>query len=171
VNLALVAGLVTGSDNLFVGAAVGLLPLSLSRRVSFALAFAVAEASMTLAGYAFAIRDPGGDLPPTLMLAAAGVLVLLTCWRSVDLARLTGSPAAIVLLPLSLSLDNLAAGAGLAVSGLPTALGAGLISATLTAAAPFAAWPLARAAPRVVAPLAGLTLLALAAPRLVEALS
>lgn len=171
-NLTLLAGLLTGLDNLQFGAAFGLLPLSTRRRFAFAFAFGAAELGMTLVGYALGTHIQG-DLPAACALALAGALVLLSWRRGADLARLAGHPAALVLLPLALSFDNLAAGAGigsLGHPGLSTALGAGLLSAAMTAIALFAAGAIGRRLPRAAAPLAGALMLALAVPRLVEAL-
>jgi putative Mn2+ efflux pump MntP len=173
VNLALLAGLLTGSDNLHFGAAFGLLPLSARRRAAFAVAFGVAELGMTLVGYAASVRL-GGDVPAALALALAGALVLLTWARGADLARLAGHPSALVLLPLALSFDNLAAGAGLASlgrSGLAAAFGAGLVSAAMAALGLFASGAVGRRLPRAAAPLAGVLMLALAVARIAEALA
>jgi hypothetical protein len=170
-SLALPAGIVTGSDNVLIGATLGLLPLTTRRRAAYALAFAAAESGMTLAGYAVAVRLAGSDVVPTVALAAAGALVLVACWRRADAARFADHPAAVVLLPLILSFDNLAAGAGLSASVLPTALGAGLVSAALAAGAMWSTGGFARSVPRHAPPLAGMLLLALAASRWVEALS
>lgn len=172
-NLTLLIGLLTGSDNLQFGAAFGLLPLSARRRAAFALAFGAAELGMTLVGYALGARFHG-ELPAACALALAGALVLVSWARQTDLARLAGHPAALVLLPLALSFDNLAAGAGLGSLGHPglsTALGAGLLSALMAAIGLFAGGAVGRRLPRAAAPLAGILMLALAVPRFIEALA
>jgi putative Mn2+ efflux pump MntP len=167
-NLSLLVGLLTGSDNLHFGTAFGLLPLSKQRRVAFALAFGVAEVGMTFAGSMLG-GGFGGELLPALCLTLAGALVLLAWARGADLARLSGHPAALVLLPLALSVDNLAAGAGLSRDGLPAVLGAGLLSASMAVIGLGASGVVARWLPRAAPPLAGGLMLALAVPKFVEA--
>ncbi|HET9627256.1 MAG TPA: manganese efflux pump [Kofleriaceae bacterium] len=165
-------GIVTGSDNLHFGAAWGLLPMSARRRLAFAIGFAIAELGMTLVGFALGARW-GSDLPATLAFAIAGALVVIGVVRRADLARLAGHPAALVAVPLALSFDNLASGAGLGAhdaGALPAAVLAGGVSALLAAVGLFAAGAVARRLPRIAAPLAGALLLALAAQRVVEAL-
>jgi putative Mn2+ efflux pump MntP len=164
-----ILGLVTGSDNLYFGAAWGLLPMSTRRRAAFALAFGAAELGMTLAGYALGT----GELAGSLAIALTGVLVLAGCARRADLARLSGHPAALVVLPLALAFDNLASGAalgGLGGSPISAALGAGLVSAAMAAVGLFSAGAIARRLPRVAVPLAGALLVVLAVHRAVETL-
>ncbi len=179
-NLGLLAGALTSSDNLHCGAALGLLPLSSRRRAAFALAFGVAELGMMLIGWAAGTWSRAGwgagagNLVAAVALALAGTLVLISWARRADVARLAGHSAALVLLPLALSFDNLAAGAGLGSlggSGLSASLGAGLLSASLAAIALFAGGALGRRLPRLAAPLAGALMLALAVQRLVEVLA
>jgi putative Mn2+ efflux pump MntP len=166
-----ILGLVTGSDNLYFGAAWGLLPMSTRRRAAFALAFGAAELGMTLAGYA--LGAGAGELAGAFALALTGVLVLAGCARRADLARLSGHPAALVVLPLALAFDNLASGAalgGLGGSPISAALGAGLVSAAMAAIGLFSAGAIARRLPRVAVPLAGALLVVLAVHRAVETL-
>jgi len=172
-NPTVILGLVTGSDNLSFGAAWGLLPLSAGRRAAFALAFGAAELGMTLAGYALGAGAGLGALAGAFAVALTGVLVLVGCARRADLARRSAHPAALVVLPLALSLDNLASGAALgALGGSPisAALGAGLVSAAMAAIGLFAAGAVARRLPRVAVPLAGALMLVLAMHRVVETL-
>lgn len=171
-NTALLIGILTGSDNLHFGAAWGLLPMSARRRLAFALAFAVAELGMTLAGFALGAQLDS-DAPAALGFALAGVLVVIGVARHADLARLAHHPAALVALPLALSFDNLASGAALGAHGdaaLTAALLAGGVSAAMATAGLFAAGAVARRIPRFAAPLAGALLLALAVQRVVESL-
>lgn len=168
-----ILGLVTGSDNLYFGAAWGLLPLSAGRRAAFALAFGAAELGMTLAGYAIGVSTGAGALAGAFAAALTGVLVLVGCARRADLALLSGHPAALVVLPLALALDNLASGAALGAAGsspIASALGAGLVSAAMAAIGLFASGAIARRLPRMAMPLAGALLLALAVHRVVETL-
>jgi len=170
-NPTVVLGLVTGSDNLYFGAAWGLLPMSVPRRAAFALAFGAAEFGMTLAGYA--LGAGAGELTGAFAVALTGVLVLVGCARRVDLAQLSGHPAALVVLPLALSFDNLTAGAalgGLGGSPIAAALGAGLVSAAMAAIGLFAAGAIARRLARLAVPLAGALMLGLAVHRVVETL-
>lgn len=169
-NAACLIGIVTGADNLHFGAAWGLLPMSARQRIIISIAFVIAELGMTLAGCALGARL-GGDLPATLTFSLAAVLVVLGILRHADLARLAGHRVAAIGLPLALSLDNLAAGAGLgAHGGLAAALLVGGVSAAMAAVGLFAAGALARRIPRLAAPLAGALLLALAVQRVAEAL-
>jgi putative Mn2+ efflux pump MntP len=177
-NPTVILGLVTGSDNLYFGAAWGLLPMSPGRRVAFAAAFGVAELGMTLAGHALGAGLGAGALAGAFAIALAGVLVLAGCARRADLARLSGHPAALVVLPLALSIDNLASGAalgsldGASISApISAALGAGLLSAAMAALGLFAAGAIAHRRPRVAVPLAGALLLVVAAYNVVETLA
>lgn len=172
-SISLVAGVLTGSDNLHVGGALGLMPMTSQRRLAFAAAFAVAELGMTAVGYLAAVRLDG-DLPAGLALAVAGALVLWAWLRGDELARLASHPAALVVLPLALSFDNLAAGASLAAagsSGWTGALAAGLTSAGMAGVGLFVGGVLGRRASRFAAPMAGVLLLALATVGFVEALA
>lgn len=171
-NTALLIGILTGSDNLHFGAAWGLLPMSARRRLAFAIAFGVAELGMTLAGYALG-AGLDSELPGTAAFALAGALVVLGVVLRADLARFADHPAALIVLPLALSFDNLASGAGLGAAGgagLVAAVVAGGISAAMAAASLFVAGAVARRIPRLAAPLAGAVLVALAVHRVVEIL-
>jgi putative Mn2+ efflux pump MntP len=170
-TLALVLGLLTGADNFWFGLAFGLLPLSSRARLNLAAGFAIAEIGMTLAGFAFGPVGFGGGLNAAYASAAAGILVLAACARRADTVRLASHPAGIVLLPLALSLDNLAAGAGLSNDGVAAAAGAALVSAGLAAAGLFLAAPLAERRPVLAARAAGIVLAALAVPHFIEAVS
>jgi putative Mn2+ efflux pump MntP len=178
-NATVVLGLITGSDNLYLGAAWGSLPMSAGRRAAFALAFGAAELGMTLVGHALGAGTGAfaGALAVALIgglaIALTAALVLVGHARRADLARLSAHPAALVAVPLALSFDNLASGAalgGLGGSPVAAALGAGLVSAAIAAIGLFAAGAVAPRLPRVAVPLAGAAMLVLVAHRVVEAL-
>lgn len=118
----LVIGLLVGLDNLAVATSIGMLGLPRRRRLSFAAACAVFEMVMPMAGFFLGTGLRGGFgaaagwLAPAC-LAISGLLVLVAVVRRVATPRLLDRPAAMALIPLSLSIDNLAAGAQLGTSG------------------------------------------------------
>ena len=146
--------LLTSLDNLRVGFALGLLPLTLRERVGLTLGFAAAELTMSLLGARFAV--------PGLAPFALAVAVLLALAGT--FSRLPGLPAVrvpswvLALLPLAFSLDNLAAGAGDAGS----ALFAGLLGGLLSGVGLAAGGSLGRRAPRAGAVLGALGLVTVA---------
>ncbi|HYR09329.1 MAG TPA: manganese efflux pump [Longimicrobium sp.] len=127
-------GVLAGLDNLQVSAALGLSRPRRGRLLALAAAFAACEALMPLVGLA-----AGGALRRALpALEAVGPLVLLACGAAILLLALREGDARPVVegrwmlgLPLTLSLDNLLAGAGLGSVGYPvvaSALVVGTIS-------------------------------------------
>jgi len=162
---ALLVGVMTGVDNLALGAALGLLPLTARRRAAFAGAFALAEVGMALLGR-FVLVGFAGELPGAFALALAGTLALAGALGGQQLARYAGHPLAVALLPLALSLDNLAGGAALGAAGTPGSpaeLAAGVTSAALAACGVLAGGALRRFGPRTAAA-AGVAMLLLSVP-------
>lgn len=168
-------GLLVGLDNLQVGAGLGLVRMSPARRWAFAGVFALCETVMPLVGLALgqAARARAGAWADGLgiaVLALCGILIVVFSLRNEE-ESLAESRFALAGLPLSLSLDNLAAGVGLGSLGFPviaSALILGLVSGSLCALGLFAGAYLRRWVPKRAELWSGVYLLALAAIRLVE---
>ena len=168
-------GLLVGLDNLQVGAGLGLVRMSPARRWAFAGGFALCETVMPLVGLALgqAARARAGAWADGLgiaVLALCGILIVVFSLRNEE-ESLAESRFALAGLPLSLSLDNLAAGVGLGSLGFPviaSALILGLVSGSLCALGLFAGAYLRRWVPKRAELWSGVYLLALAAIRLVE---
>ncbi len=131
-------GLLIGLDNCLVGAALGPLQLDPRRRRRLALSFGLFEMLMPLIGAAVAARGLSATgwqlegLTP-MALAVCALLALIGARRRGRVA-LQGR-LALILVPLSLSLDNLAAGATLLQDGgalLSSALMIGALSGLLS---------------------------------------
>jgi manganese efflux pump family protein len=174
----LLLGLLVGLDNLQVGAGLGLVRMSAARRWAFAAAFAFCETVMPLVGLALgqALRARAGawaDGIGIAVLALCGLLIVVLALRGEESEEsLAGSRLALAGLPLSLSLDNLAAGVGLGSLGWPvlaSALILGLVSGSLCALGLFAGAWLRKWVPKRAELWSGVYLLALAAVRLLEA--
>ena len=122
----IVLGILTGIDNFAVSAGFGTLHLGKLQRVLLVAAFAVCEAFMPVLGFyaiGAAALAPIEWLGPVLLIAA-GALVAWQVYHGAmpESGRWTGSPYLLVLAPILLSLDNLAAGAALrALGGFDTA--------------------------------------------------
>jgi len=172
-------GLLVGLDNLQVGAGLGLLRMSAARRWAFAAAFAVCETLMPLAGLALgrtvaAVAGVWAEAIGIAVLALCGLLIITLALRGEETPEAAGSNLALAGLPLSLSLDNLAAGVGLGSLGFPvlaSALIIGGVSGTLCAAGLFAGGWLRRWVPRRAELWSGVYLLILAVGRLLGDLS
>jgi manganese efflux pump family protein len=170
----LVLGLLVGLDNLQVGAALGLVRMRARRRWAFAGAFALAETAMPLLGLAAGrgvarAAGPAANAVGIAVLAATGAVILALALRGEEAAAVVDRPFALVLLPLSLSFDNLFAGLGLGSLGYPVAASAltiGAVSGGLCALGLFAGGGLRRWVPERAELLSGVYLLALAAARL-----
>jgi putative Mn2+ efflux pump MntP len=162
---AILLGLLAGLDNLQAGAALGLGGLDARRRRALALGFAGCELGMVLVGAWLGAQALGlaGTIGDTL---ASGVLIAL---GTVLLWRLRHHRSGLVelplwALPLVLSFDNLAVGAGLAAAGsqpyLSAAL-AGAIAGSLALLGMRSGGTLAARWPRPAAWLGGVWLIAL----------
>jgi putative Mn2+ efflux pump MntP len=173
-------GLLVGLDNLQVGAALGLLPLSVGRRWAFAGMFVLCETIMPLVGLAIGhtarMRAAAwADALGIAVLGMAGVLTVVLALRVTRERAPAGSwlerDGAVAGLPLSLSLDNLAVGVGLGSLGFSVILSAvviGLISGALGALGLFSGTQLRRWFPEKSELWGGMYLMALAAVRLLE---
>jgi putative Mn2+ efflux pump MntP len=151
-------GLLVGLDNLEVGAGIGLVPMRVQRRWAIAGVCFLCETGMPLIGLLLGNR-------------LRGLAILLMALREGGTEKLAEGSFALVGLPLSLSLDNLAAGVGLGSLGHPVVLSAlilGGVSGSLCALGLFAGGWLRRWVPERAELLAGVYLLALAAFRLLR---
>lgn len=170
----LLLGVLVGLDNLQVGAGLGLVRMSTARRWAFAGAFALCETVMPLVGLALGrnvARFAGSwaEEAGIAVLALCGLLIVILALRGEE-ADEAASSLALAGLPLSLSLDNLAAGVGLGSLGFPvvaSALILGIVSGSLCALGLFSGAWLRRWVPRRAELWSGVYLMALAALRLV----
>jgi manganese efflux pump family protein len=171
-------GFLLGLDNLQVGAGLGLVRMSLARRWAYAGVSALCEMGMPLVGLALghAARLRAGSWGE-----AVGIAVLALCGTVIGFLALRGeeeekerfanSRLALAGIPLSLSLDNLAAGVGLGSLGFPVVASAavlGLVSGSMCALGLFAGGTLRRWVPERAELLSGIYLLGLAVFRLLE---
>jgi putative Mn2+ efflux pump MntP len=153
----LIFGLLAGLDNLQVSASLALLPLERRRMHLLALAFCASEIGGALLGLLFgrallSLLAPAAEwLAPTAMLLCGAVVLWLALRRDeADLARFANRRALLLGLPLSLSLDNVIAGAGIGIAGYPLAASAlivGSLSAGMACAGLFAGQRLRRFLP------------------------
>jgi len=166
----LLFGFLAGIDNFQAACALGLLPLSRGRKWAAAASFGLCESVMAMAGLVagslLRTRVTGAsDAAGTVALLLSGVTLIWLAVHERDLDRAANSRWIVVGLPLSLSLDNLVAGAGLGASGFPVLLCAGMVGvicAAMSLAGLFlGAWGRGLA-PRRAGALAGVWLVALA---------
>jgi putative Mn2+ efflux pump MntP len=169
-------GLLVGLDNLEVGAGIGLVPMRAQRRWAIAGVCFLCETGMPLIGLLLGNRlrglaGPWAEGIGIAVLALCGLAILLMALREGGTEKLAEGSFALVGLPLSLSLDNLAAGVGLGSLGHPVVLSAlilGGVSGSLCALGLFAGGWLRRWVPERAELLAGVYLLGLAAFRLLR---
>lgn len=166
----LLFGFLAGIDNFQAACALGLLPLSRGRKWAAAASFGLCESAMALAGlvaggFLRAQVLGASGMAGTVALLASGVTLIWLAVHDRDLETAANSRWIVVGLPLSLSLDNLVAGAGLGANGFPVLMGAamvGLVCAAMSLAGLFlGAWG-RRLAPRRAGAFAGAWLIALA---------
>jgi manganese efflux pump family protein len=125
----LLIGFVVGLDNFRVAVGLGTLNFTQQRRIQIALAFCLCEALAPLVGLTIGkvlierIR-PWVEAIGPIVLGGSGVYVIYYTLRHKEADRLSYSRWVIFGLPLSLSLDNLLAGVGLGIVGLPVLLAA-----------------------------------------------
>jgi manganese efflux pump family protein len=134
-------GLAAGLDNLQVCSSLGLLPVERRRLHWLAMAFCASEIGGALIGLLLGrglieLLGPAAEslAPVAMLLCGAAVLYLAFRREDQDMATLINSRALLFGLPLSLSLDNVFAGAGISFSSFPlltSALIIGAISATM----------------------------------------
>ena len=118
----LVLGFVLSLDNFRVAVALGTVPIGLRRAVQVALTFGVWDVVMPLVGLVLG-RQVGSAIGPYAALAGSvalggyGLYLLVGALRRPEPCELD-HPWALFGIPLSLSLDNLVAGASLGLLGL-----------------------------------------------------
>jgi putative Mn2+ efflux pump MntP len=123
-------GVLAGLDNLQVGAAISMTPLTRTRRQLFALAFCICEISTPLLGLLLmnAVRVRLGrwaDGIAPVVLVACGIVIIYLAMRDDDqLEKLVNSRWTLLGLPVSLSFDNLLIGFSLGTLGYPLPLAA-----------------------------------------------
>jgi putative Mn2+ efflux pump MntP len=133
-------GILAGSDNLQVAAAISMAPLSRARRIAFALAFCACEIGTPLLGLFLmhSVHARFGAwterVAPLIVVFCGAVILLLALTDRDELERLVNRRWTIAALPLSLSFDNLLIGVSLGAFGYPVALAAatvGSVSASM----------------------------------------
>ncbi len=143
----LIFGVLAGLDNLQVSASLALLPISRRRLLILAAAFAASEILAAVLGLflgrglILALGPLVNGIVPIAMLGC-GALVFALAMRDQDqnLEQFVNRPGLLVGLPLSLSFDNLIAGAGISFSSTPllgSALTIGLVSGAMAIAGLF----------------------------------
>ena len=137
----LMIGILVGLDNLAVATGLGLLDLGRRPRLWYALSCFAFEAMATVFGLWIgrelyeAFGPVVGWLAPAC-LALCGLLILRASVRDHETPSFLNQGYAVLLLPFFLSLDNLSAGIGLGVSGVPILVNGlliGAISGTMAA--------------------------------------
>ena len=135
----LVLGLVLSLDNFRVSVALGTVPISLRRAVQVALTFGLWDMVMPLVGLVLG-RQLGSaigeyaELVGPLVLGGYGIYLLVGALRNPEPDEVD-HPWALFGIPLTLSLDNLVAGASLGLLGLSPWLSSlcfGLITAVMS---------------------------------------
>ena len=133
-------GIVAGSDNLQVAAAISMAPLSRARRAAFAVAFALCEIGTPLLGLLLiaSVHARFGrwiDRAAPLIVVACGVVILaLALFGRDELPTFVNRRWIVAVLPLALSVDNLLIGVSLGAFRVPPALAAvtiGSVSASM----------------------------------------
>ena len=165
-----------GADNFQVACGLGMLPLGRGRKWALGASFGMCEAVMSLAGLwagAFLRTHVLGaaNLAGSMVLLASGLLVIYLALNDRDLEGVANNGWLIFGLPLSLSLDNLVAGAGLGANGYPVLLCAvliGLICTAMSLTGLFLGDRVRRLLPRSAGALAGAWLVLIAARSLVK---
>lgn len=165
-------GVLAGSDNLQVAAAISMAPLTRARRVAFALAFVVCEISTPLLGLLLvaSLRARAGAwidaAAPPIVVACGVVIVALALTDRERLETFVNRRWVIAALPLSLSVDNLLIGVSLGAFGYPLPFAAatiGSVSAAMCIAGIAGGARIRRWLPAHADVLSGLYLIAIAA--------
>ncbi|MFL6143216.1 MAG: manganese efflux pump MntP family protein [Labedaea sp.] len=138
---ALVLGFVLSLDNFRVSIALGTVPFGLKRAVQVALVFGLWDAIMPLVGLLIG-REIGesvgnvAELVGAAALGGYGLYLVITALRNPEPDQMD-HPWALFGIPLTLSLDNLFAGASLGILGLSpwfSAAAFGLVTAAMSLA-------------------------------------
>jgi putative Mn2+ efflux pump MntP len=168
--------ILAGADNFQVACGLGMLPIARERKWALGASFGVCEAIMSLAGllagsYLRIHVFRAASLAGAIALLASGLLVIYLALNDRDLEEVANNRWVIFGLPLSLSLDNLVAGAGLGANGYPVILCAaliGLICTAMSLAGLFVGERIRGLLPRSAGALAGAWLVLMAARSLVK---
>ncbi|MEV0690340.1 manganese efflux pump [Streptomyces sp. NPDC050388] len=149
----LVLGFVLSLDNFRVSIALGTVPFGLKRAVQVALTFGLWDAIMPLVGLLVGRRigeAVGGvaDLMGAAALGGYGLYLVISALRNPEPEELD-QPWALFGIPLTLSLDNLFAGASLGLLGLSPWFSAAVFGA-ITAVMSLVGLRLGRAAARLI---------------------
>lgn len=149
----LVLGFVLSLDNFRVAVALGTVPFGLKRAVQVALTFGLWDAVMPLVGLLIGRRigESVGDVAELVGAAALGgygLYLVITALRNPEPDELD-HPWALFGIPLTLSLDNLLAGASLGLLGLSPWVSAAVFG-TMTALLSLVGLRLGRALARLV---------------------
>jgi putative Mn2+ efflux pump MntP len=137
----LLLGLLAGLDNLQVGAGLGLVRMPWERRFALAGSFLLCETAMPLAGFGLGslvqrLAGPWSEGIGTLVLALCGVLITVAALRESPegeekraerAERLSSGWLLLIVLPITLSFDNLVVGLGLGSLGFPVVVSSLLI--------------------------------------------
>ena len=172
----LLFAVMAGADNFQVACGLGMLPIGRARRWALGASFGICEAFMSLAGllagsYLRIHVFGAASLAGTITLLASGFLIIYLALNDRDMEQLANNKWVIFGLPLSLSLDNLAAGAGLGANGYPVILCAaviGLICTAMSLAGLFLGERVRRLLPRRAGALAGAWLVLMAVHSLLK---
>ncbi|WP_329374512.1 manganese efflux pump MntP [Streptomyces sp. NBC_01483] len=149
----LVLGFVLSLDNFRVSIAVGTVPFGLKRAVQVALTFGLWDAGMPLVGLLIGrqIGESVGDVADLVGAAALGgygLYLVISALRNPEPDELD-HPWALFGIPLTLSLDNLFAGASLGILGLSPWFSAAVFG-VMTAVLSLVGLLLGRAAARLI---------------------
>ncbi|PKW05156.1 Putative Mn2+ efflux pump MntP [Streptomyces sp. 1222.5] len=149
----LVLGFVLSLDNFRVSIALGMVPFGLKRAMQVALTFGLWDAVMPLVGLLIGhqIGESVGDVADVVGAAALGgygLYLVISSLRNPEPEELD-HPWALFGIPLTLSLDNLFAGASLGVLGLSPWFSAATFG-TMTAVLSLVGLQLGRAAARLI---------------------
>ena len=176
ITTVLLFAIMSGADNFQVACGLGMLPIGRARKWALGASFGVCEAVMSLAGLwaGTLLRTHvfgAASLPGAIALLASGLAVIYFALSDRDLEDVANNGWMIFGLPLSLSLDNLVAGAGLGANGYPVLLCAaliGLICTAMSLAGIFLGERVRRLLPRSAGALGGAWLVLIAARSLVR---
>lgn len=149
----LVLGFVLSLDNFRVSIALGTVPFNVKRAVQVALTFGLWDAVMPLIGLLIGreIGESVGDVAELVGAAALGgygLYLVVSALRKPEPDELD-HPWALFGIPLTLSLDNLFAGASLGILGLSPWFSAAVFG-VMTAALSLVGLQLGRAAARLI---------------------
>jgi len=149
----LVLGFVLSLDNFRVAVALGTVPFGLKRAVQVALTFGLWDAVMPLVGLLIGrqIGESVGDvaeLVGAVALGGYGLFLVISALRNPEPDELD-HPWALFGIPLTLSLDNLFAGASLGLLGLSPWFSAAVFG-VMTAMLSLVGLQLGRAAARLI---------------------